>query len=107
MTITSISTPKPKPLIDTCQHLKDQDWKTFIPPSFAPHDLIFCLDFLPFYYFNLLQKAPKVKKVIATSDVAMVLRKDEIFDRDASVAEKLIKAAPDKKDDYIKVKNIF
>ncbi len=50
MTITSISTPKP--LIDTCQHLKEQDWKTFIPPSFAPHDLIFCLDFLKQYDNN-------------------------------------------------------
>ncbi len=50
MTITSISTPKP--LIDTCQHLKEQDWKKFIPPSFAPHDLIFCLDFLKQYDNN-------------------------------------------------------
>ena len=58
-------------------------------------------------YFDLLKKAPSGKKVIAMSDVAMALRKDEILSRDASVAEKLIAAAPDKKDDYIKVKNIF
>ena len=50
MPITSISIPKP--LIDTCQHLKEKDWQTFIPPSFAPHDLIFCLDFLKQYDNN-------------------------------------------------------
>ena len=46
----SISTPKP--LIDTCQHLKENDWKTCSAPSFAPHDLVLCLDFLKQYDHN-------------------------------------------------------
>jgi len=56
-------------------------------------------------YFDLLKKAPKVKKVLQTPRVCT--RKDEILPRDASVAEKLIAGSPDKKDDYIKVKAIF
>ena len=36
-----------------------------------------------------------------------ILRKDEAVEKDNSMAEKLIQAAPDKKDDYIKVKAIF
>ena len=47
-----ISFPIPKPLIDTCQYLKQKDWQTFAPPSFAPYDLMFCLDFLKQYANN-------------------------------------------------------
>ena len=42
----------PTPLIDTSQHLKAKDWQTFIPPSFAPHDLSSCLEFLTQYDHN-------------------------------------------------------
>jgi aspartyl-tRNA(Asn)/glutamyl-tRNA(Gln) amidotransferase subunit C len=69
-------------------------------------------------YFNLLKKAPKVKiarPVLANKIARPVLakaledqaRKDEAKPRDAGVAEKIIAAAPDKKDDYIKVKAIL
>ncbi len=57
-------------------------------------------------YFNLLKKAPKPEASSKTAE-NLSARKDETKPRDASVVEKLISAAPDKKDDYIKVKAIF
>ena len=58
-------------------------------------------------YFALLKKAPKAEKVKAQGANLSATRKDEVLPKDASVAEKLIAAAPDKKDDYIKVKTIL
>ncbi len=59
-----------------------------------------------FDYFNLLKKAPKPEENgLQTPGVRT--RKDEAKPRDASLAEKLIASAPDKKDDYIKVKAIL
>ena len=58
-------------------------------------------------YFNLLKKAPKPEEYINAIEGLRSLRKDEIIQKDDSVAEKLIADAPDKKDDYIKVKAIF
>jgi len=46
------SVPAPTPLIDTCQHLKDKDWRTFAVPCFAPHDLDCILDYLKQYDNN-------------------------------------------------------
>lgn len=60
-----------------------------------------------FDYFNLLKKAPKPSKEKAISKEAKHLRKDEANPRDAGVPETIISSAPDKKDDYIKVKAIF
>lgn len=57
-------------------------------------------------YFNVLKKAPKIKMEKITA-VGTSARPDEVLQRDASCAEKIISAAPDKKDDYIKVKAIF
>ena len=42
----------PKPLIDTCEHLKEKNWQAFVPPSFAPHDLYCVLDYLKQYDTN-------------------------------------------------------
>ncbi len=47
-----ISLPTPKPLIDTCEHLKEKDWQTFISPAFARHDLDCVLDYLKQYDDN-------------------------------------------------------
>ena len=59
-------------------------------------------------YFDLLNKAPKPAKILAGfGGKSENLRKDEVLPRDAGVAEKIIAAAPDKKDDCIKVKAIF
>ena len=59
-------------------------------------------------YFDLLKKAPKAKSQPAFAKAsAGEARKDEVLPRDAGLAEKLIASAPDKKDDYIKVKAIF
>ena len=60
-------------------------------------------------YFDLLKKAPLLRQGFAgqAHKIENKLRKDEILSKDNSVAEKLIAAAPDKKDDYIKVKAIF
>ena len=54
-------------------------------------------------YFNLLKKAPPPHKSFAGQALNNVLRKDEALTKDVSIAEKIIAAAPDKKDDYIKV----
>lgn len=60
-------------------------------------------------YFNLLKKAPKPEKFIEgkKEDLSVASRKDEIKPKDLSVAERLVAAAPDKKDSYIKVKAIL
>ena len=60
-----------------------------------------------FDYFTLLKKAPKPSANKSSMQESKHLRKDEVKQRDASVVEKIIASAPDKKDDYIKVKNIF
>ncbi len=57
-------------------------------------------------YFNLLKKAPKPQKGSLYTP-GVYARKDEVLPRDASVVEKIIASAPDKKDDYIKVKIIL
>lgn len=61
-------------------------------------------------YFDLLKKVPEIK-IQTTQKVPQSkvqnLRNDEVKLRDASLAEKLIAAAPDKKEDYIKVKIIL
>jgi aspartyl/glutamyl-tRNA(Asn/Gln) amidotransferase C subunit len=58
-------------------------------------------------YFNLLKKAPKAKveKSVFAKDASW--RKDEARPRDGALAETLIDQAPEKKDDYIKVKAIL
>ena len=60
-------------------------------------------------YFDLLKKAPKSSLGLASGQGPEDnhLRADEALPRDAGCVEKLIAAAPDKKDDYIKVKAIF
>ena len=58
-------------------------------------------------YFILLKNVPEVVKNDSEKVIKNILRKDEVFQKDDSMAEKLIAAAPDKKDDYIKVKAIF
>ena len=58
-------------------------------------------------YFILLKNVPEIGKNEAVKIVKNILRKDEAVEKNNSVAEKLIQAAPDKKDDYIKVKAIF
>ena len=58
-------------------------------------------------YFNLLKKAPKVKiQPASASDKATAWRKDEVISSH-DIIDELIAAAPDKKDDYIKVKAIL
>ena len=60
-------------------------------------------------YFDLLKKVPLRQG--SAGQAAKVgnenLRKDEILQKDASLAEKLIAAAPSQKDGYIKVKTIL
>jgi aspartyl/glutamyl-tRNA(Asn/Gln) amidotransferase C subunit len=58
-------------------------------------------------YFNLLKKAPSPAKILSEQNLDGQARKDEVKLRDASLAEKLIAAAPDKKDNYIKVRTIL
>lgn len=58
-------------------------------------------------YFALLQKAPKAKKVEKKQADLLAMRGDKILPRDASLTERIIKAAPETKDDYIKVKTIL
>ena len=59
-------------------------------------------------YFNLLKEVPKVKiEIGALAETSTWPRKDELIVKDNSVAEKIVSAAPDKKDGYIKVKTIL
>ena len=59
-------------------------------------------------YFNLLKNVPEIKVVGAKLDKSSEwMRGDQEKPRVPGVAEKLVTAAPDKKDDYIKVKTIL
>jgi len=61
-------------------------------------------------YFDLLKKSPKVRPIITQSSLIKgygATRKDEAIPQKREVVEKIIASAPDKKDDYIKVKAIF
>ncbi len=60
-------------------------------------------------YFDLLQKTPLRQGFAGQAPKYgnEQLRKDEILPRDTSLAQKIIAAAPDKKEDYIKVKTIL
>lgn len=59
-------------------------------------------------YFDLLKKAPKPKKGGSPSSAGnSALREDIEKSQKREVVEKLVAAAPDKKDDYIKVKTVF
>ena len=58
-------------------------------------------------YFNLLKKAPPASaKSSGVAKKANTLRKDEITSS-YEIRDEIIAAAPDKKDDYIKVKAIL
>lgn len=58
-------------------------------------------------YFELLKKAPKTSKRAGdlVEEDLNVLRKDE--SRQSGLADELLGAAPDKKEEYIKVKAIL
>lgn len=58
-------------------------------------------------YFNLLKKVPAPEKLAKNKSDLSAVRKDKAEPRDAGLAERLIAAAPDKKDGYIKVKVIL
>jgi len=57
-------------------------------------------------YFDLLKNVPEIKIPNPKSQIPN-LRKDEFIEQKREVVEKIIAAAPDKKDDYIKVKTIL
>ena len=61
-------------------------------------------------YFDVLKKAPKIKSspVVRTTGLKEnATRKDLVVERPASLANNLVGAAPDRKDDYIKEKKIL
>lgn len=59
-------------------------------------------------YFKLLEKVPKPSPVVRTTGLKEnVVRKDEVIGKPASLANNLIAAAPNRKDEYIKVKTVF
>jgi len=58
-------------------------------------------------YFDLLKSAPVPQKQdYGETKKANILREDEVVSSH-NIADELISAAPDKKDDYIKVKSIL
>ena len=57
-------------------------------------------------YFDLLKKAPKPANPEQLTTNNKHLRKDEVISSH-DIIDELIAGAPDKKDDYIKVKNIL
>jgi len=61
-------------------------------------------------YFNVLNKAPKTKtsgSLIPAKAGVLATRKDVVVQKPASLANNLVQAAPDKKDGYVKVKQIL
>lgn len=56
-------------------------------------------------YFDLLKKAPRPDKIEIKNADLQATRKDEI--KPSGLEDKIISAAPDKKDGFIKVKAIF
>lgn len=61
-------------------------------------------------YFNLLKKVNTQKGAEINAEKTRTrneLRKDEAIKKNENLAGDLVQAAPDKKDGYIKVKNIF
>lgn len=60
-------------------------------------------------YFDILKKAPKLKKEkkVGEEHKKNNLRFDQALPRPENLANNLIAGAPDKKDNYIKVKQIF
>ena len=59
-------------------------------------------------YVDLLKKAKtKKSKTTNRAGVFNVLRKDETTDKNPNTANRLIESAPDKKDGYIKVKQVL
>ncbi len=61
-------------------------------------------------YFNVLKRAPLIhadSKADKRGIIKNVLRKDEVIEKNSSLANNLINASPDKKDGYIKVKSIL
>jgi len=62
-------------------------------------------------YFHLLKKVKSEKRKAKNSDRLIRtnngIRKDEIIQRPAGLANNLISQAPDKKDNYIKVKAVL
>lgn len=59
-------------------------------------------------YFDLLKSASvPQKRDSGDTKKADALREDKVNEQKREVVEKIIAASPDKKDDYIKVKNIF
>jgi aspartyl/glutamyl-tRNA(Asn/Gln) amidotransferase C subunit len=58
-------------------------------------------------YFNLLKNVPEVKSRGLAPVESVSLRKDEIVSKEVGLSEKIIAAAPGKKDGYIKVKTIL
>lgn len=59
-------------------------------------------------YFKLLEKAPKPYFAVISAELNKnSLRKDEVVEKPASLANNLIAVAPNKQDEYIKVKAIL
>jgi len=61
-------------------------------------------------YVDILKKVPaaaKTKAGKASNELLNVMRGDEVQVKDANLAGDLVNAAPDKKDGYIKVKQVL
>ncbi len=61
-------------------------------------------------YFDVLKRAPQTRAELTRTSADKrqnATRKDLVIERPASLANNLIAGAPDKKDDYIKVKSIL
>ena len=57
-------------------------------------------------YFNLLKKSPSPAKILSQQNLGGQAREDKVVSSH-DIRDELIAAAPDKKDDYIKVKAIL
>ena len=58
-------------------------------------------------YFALLKKVPKIKESVDFEKGLKAVREDSKKERDSGLVERITAELPDKKDEYIKVKNIL
>src|SRR3990167_11269823 len=96
----------PIPLIDTCQHLKEKDWKTFTPPSFAPHDLMVALDFLKQYDNNATFESYR-REVERLIHWAWLIEKKSLLDLKRQDIENYIQFCLDPPKSWIGLKHAY
>ena len=96
----------PRPLIDTCEYLKEKNWQTFTPPTFAPDDLVVCLDFLKQYDNNNATFESYRREVERLIQWAWLIEKKSLLDLKRQDIETYIQFCLDPPKSWIGFKNV-